>query len=404
MGRPSIICVDDEMIVLRSLKDELKIKFGSDYNIEIAESPDEALRLFEDSCKRKEEVPLIISDYIMPGMKGDKLLECIREINPYTVAILLTGQATLHGIANAVNYGGVFKCITKPWEKENLYLTVSEALGHYYNDRLREERNRKLKAINDELENTMQKKSEELEKTQRVFESTDRTAYIGQLIEEFTNEVNSSFHLIKSGVDMVYLHKKSICESNPESIATYMKSVEDFYKMASKVIDNLGDAFESNAIKYTLRPAESSGLVGEPDKMSLLSSRIPESTNGLLGKIKDFEKQFSKNIEKIAAWEDEEMLILSLNDVLYFTSEGGNTYVETKNGKYKVKDTLDLLEARLNAQNFFRCHRGFLVNLDYVNKIVPWISYSYILKLKGSSSEIPISRNRLKEMKMTLGI
>lgn len=404
MRKPSIICVDDEKIILHSLKEQLLPKFGSNYNIETADNSEEALSIFDEFCESKVDIPLVISDYIMPGMKGDELLKHIRETKPQTVTVLLTGQATLKGITNAVNYGGIFRCLTKPWDKENLNSTVSEALSCYYDERLSEVKNNNLRQLNEQLEQTVQIKAEDVKKTRELLAAADKINYIGQLVESVSNEVNNSLLLMKSKIDTMQTYEEKIYKDNAGSITMYMKNVDEFYKMTSNIIDNLVDAFERSKIEYMLQSVVSSDLGEILDTILKKRSCVFESSEVLANKIKNTKKQFEKSIEKIAAWENEEMFIFDLDSVLYFTSEGGNTFVETKNGKYKTKYTLDVLENKLGTNNFFRCHRGYLVNLNYVNRITPWSRQSYFLKLEGSLEEIPISRGRLKEMKNVLGI
>ncbi len=104
MTKQVIICVDDETTVLRSLKAELKKAVGNDYFIEMAEGGEEALELVEELLEQGDEVPLVISDYIMPGMKGDELLRHVHQLSPKTLKIMLTGQADLEAVTNAINY------------------------------------------------------------------------------------------------------------------------------------------------------------------------------------------------------------------------------------------------------------------------------------------------------------
>ena len=72
MSKQVIICVDDETTVLKSLKAELKEALGNTYRIEIAEGGEDALELVAELMADGEEIPLIISDYVMPDMKGDE--------------------------------------------------------------------------------------------------------------------------------------------------------------------------------------------------------------------------------------------------------------------------------------------------------------------------------------------
>ncbi len=151
MKKNIIVCVDDEKIVLDSLRAELKAAFGSDSVIEVAESATEALELINEYREEEIDFPVIITDYIMPEMKGDELLKEINEIFPNTYSILLTGQATTEGVANAVNWGNLFRFIGKPWDTTDLILTVKEAYKAYYKDREIEQKNFDLQLANDRL-------------------------------------------------------------------------------------------------------------------------------------------------------------------------------------------------------------------------------------------------------------
>ena len=151
MSRQVIICVDDERTVLRSLKAELQEAVGNDYIIEIAEGGQEALELIEELLEEGDEVLLIISDHIMPDMKGDELLKQAHIILPKTIKIMLTGQADIGGMANAINSANLYRYITKPWQSEDLKLTVREALNSYLQDKQLTEQNAKLQQINQEL-------------------------------------------------------------------------------------------------------------------------------------------------------------------------------------------------------------------------------------------------------------
>src|SRR4028118_946949 len=151
MSRQVIICVDDERTVLSSLKAELQEAVGNDYTIEIAEGGEEALELIEELLEDRDEVLLIISDHIMPEMKGDELLKQAHLISPKTIKIMLTGQADIVAIANPINSANLYRYITKPWQSEDLKLTVREALNSYLQAQRLAQQNAKLQQINQEL-------------------------------------------------------------------------------------------------------------------------------------------------------------------------------------------------------------------------------------------------------------
>ncbi|MDM8549681.1 response regulator [Desulfobacterales bacterium HSG2] len=146
MSKPVIICVDDEKTVLSSLKGQLKRALGKEYSIETAESGNDALELYEELFEDRIEMPVVISDYIMPGMKGDELLKRFHVLSPKMLKILLTGQANTKGVTNAVNYANLYRYIAKPWEQEDLILTVTEAIRSYFREKQLAEQNEKLRA------------------------------------------------------------------------------------------------------------------------------------------------------------------------------------------------------------------------------------------------------------------
>jgi PAS domain S-box-containing protein len=178
MTKQVIICVDDETTVLRSLKAELKKAVGNDYFIEMAEGGEEALELVEELLEEGDEVPLIISDYIMPDMKGDELLKRVHQLSPKTLKIMLTGQADLEAVTNAINYAKLYRYIAKPWQSEDLRLTVTEAIYSYLQDKKLALKNAKLQQVNQELEELNCKQAELIaqlhqaeQKYRRIFEN-----------------------------------------------------------------------------------------------------------------------------------------------------------------------------------------------------------------------------------------
>jgi signal transduction histidine kinase len=132
MNKPVILCVDDEPILLLALKFQLKDYFGNQYQIETAENGKEALEIIEELLADNIELPLVISDQVMPGMLGDELLTQIHIKVPETLKILLTGHADVSAIARVVNNANLYRYIAKPWDPTDLNLTVTEAVRSYF--------------------------------------------------------------------------------------------------------------------------------------------------------------------------------------------------------------------------------------------------------------------------------
>lgn len=151
MKKPVIICVDDEPTILDSLEIDLLKAFEDKYLIETAESGEEALELLSELLAENYEVPLVISDHIMPNMKGDELLRNVHAVSPKSLTIMLTGQADLSAVTNAINYAKLYRYIAKPWQSDDLKLTVTEAIYKYFQDKQLAEKQVELQEMNQEL-------------------------------------------------------------------------------------------------------------------------------------------------------------------------------------------------------------------------------------------------------------
>ncbi|MEW6489450.1 MAG: ATPase, T2SS/T4P/T4SS family [Thermodesulfobacteriota bacterium] len=133
-ARYRLLFVDDEPNVLRALQ---RIFRKENYEIRTAATGEEALRHFDGDRPPQ----LVISDHRMPGMTGAELLKRIKDEHPDAIRIMLTGHADVDAVMGAVKEGAVYKFITKPWNDEDLRITVALALEQY--DLIQE--NRRLK-------------------------------------------------------------------------------------------------------------------------------------------------------------------------------------------------------------------------------------------------------------------
>ncbi|MCM0080401.1 response regulator [Geomonas sp. Red32] len=140
MNRIRILCVDDERNVLRALE---RIFMDYDYEILTASSGEEALQLLAEA----PVVRVVISDYRMPGMNGVDFLKEVCAQRPETIRIVLSGYADTAAVVAAINEGKIYKFIPKPWNDDELRLTVEKALEtfdiHRHNQELAEELTRK---------------------------------------------------------------------------------------------------------------------------------------------------------------------------------------------------------------------------------------------------------------------
>ncbi len=165
MTKTAIICVDDERVILDSLQEQLRQSFGDNHHIEVAETGEETLELIEELQTEEIEIALVISDHIMPGIKGDELLSRIHKQNPKILKILLTGQADTQALANAVNTASLYRYIAKPWQTTDLILTVKEALRSYNQQQQLAYQNQTLRKSNASLKQKVTEHTTELTTT-----------------------------------------------------------------------------------------------------------------------------------------------------------------------------------------------------------------------------------------------
>lgn len=129
MCQAVILCVDDEVLVLESIEIELKKTFKDAYIYEFAESADEALDIIDELSEDGIDIVVIVSDWLMPGMKGDELLITVHHKYPRIITIMLTGQADLAAIERAKNQAELHALLHKPWDTQELIAAIRSGLA-----------------------------------------------------------------------------------------------------------------------------------------------------------------------------------------------------------------------------------------------------------------------------------
>ncbi len=158
----TILCVDDEANVLKSLK---RLFLDEEYEILTAESGKEGLILLE----QHQPVQVVISDYRMPEMDGVAFFKEVHTRWPETIRIVLSGYADTAAVVAAINEGQVYRFIPKPWNDDELKVTIAKAVERYFlvetNNQLTMELQRanyELSRIAAQLEEKVTERTEEL--------------------------------------------------------------------------------------------------------------------------------------------------------------------------------------------------------------------------------------------------
>lgn len=189
---PTLLCVDDEANILSALK---RLFRPQGYNILTATSAKEGLTLLE-----KEHVDLVISDMRMPEMNGAQFLEQVKSRWPNSVRLLLTGYAEMSATVDAINKGGIYRYISKPWEDTEMLILVREALERLKLERekrrledLNQKQNEELKDLNANLEQRVKARTEEVQQTMHFLELAH---------EKMKKNFMTSVRLFASMIDM----------------------------------------------------------------------------------------------------------------------------------------------------------------------------------------------------------
>ena len=120
-GQPSIMIVDDEEMVITSLRAFLQLE--TEYSIHGFTDPEEAARFAE-----KNPVDVAVSDYLMPKMNGIQLLAKVKEYQPEASRVLLTGHADKQSAVQAINQVSLFQYLEKPWDNDQFLLVVQSGV------------------------------------------------------------------------------------------------------------------------------------------------------------------------------------------------------------------------------------------------------------------------------------
>lgn len=176
MKKLTILIVDDELNILNSLKRLLR---KENYNILTANSGKEGLEAL-----KQHSIALVISDQRMPEMTGIEFLRQVKELYPDTVRVILSGYTEVNTIVSAINEGEVYKFMTKPWNDEEIKISIKRALEQYELFQENRELYKKVKEQNEKLVDLVQNLEKKVEERTHDLRVQNKALQISQTIVE----------------------------------------------------------------------------------------------------------------------------------------------------------------------------------------------------------------------------
>ncbi|GEN55117.1 LytR/AlgR family response regulator transcription factor [Halobacillus faecis] len=171
------------------------------------------------------------------------------------------------------------------------------------------------------------------------------------------------------------------------------KAVQELKKVPEIVFataypDFAVEAFRQKAIDYLLKPYD--------------EEQLNETVERIEKKLQPVKEKAVNSPSKLAVEVEDMIEYLNPSEIMYVHREDRITKIVGKQKVYETKDALKDVEERLQGFSFFRIHKSYLVNLDYVHRLSPWFNGAYQLELQGTEEKLSVSRNYVKELRKKL--
>lgn len=282
-NKPSIVIVDDEESILK----ELRILLGRTYKVHVFTNPEDA-EVFVD----RNEVDLVISDEMMPEMRGSVLLARIHEKHPAVCNIVLSGQAEKDDIVRAVNEGHIFSFLYKPAERQQLMNVIERGLENRNMKIQLAKQNAQLKEYSENLEKMVDEKTAQLVKaydrlnmldenkvsflvylSQEIDSPLDRIKRLAEVLLNYFAFAGTENQFAKQSISLNPLVNEILQELNS-------RVVQSGVALDVNVPDDAVMAADQKYLKKVLKVLLENALVYTPDggKVSLTSQVVEGKT------------------------------------------------------------------------------------------------------------------------------
>jgi len=322
--------VDDEPHILATLSSLL----APEFDVVTADTAAAAQTAFA-----QRRIDLVLTDQRMPGMTGVQLLEWVRRHSPETMRLLMTGYAELDEAVDAINRGGVFRYLIKPWKVETLLETLRSAaktfILEYEHKQLLEE----LRRLNEELEGRVQARTRELQEAYHELEQKNKMLEKLALTDALTGLPN------RRAMDRLAERELRRRERHPCPISIGLIDVDHFKNINSQYLLPGGDKVLVDLAKClagSVRTIDFLGRIGGEEFLIIAPETDPEGAQTLGERIRT-------TVEKNKFLYKDNIIPVTVS--LGFAVAGGGGAAEYE--QMKLLAAAALAEAKLKGRN--RC-------------------------------------------------
>lgn len=188
-------------------------------------------------------------------------------------------------------------------------------------------------------------------------------------------------------IDLVFLDIH-LGDMEGTTLASVLKKMQPKAEIvfATAFNDYAEKAFDVRAMNYILKPFE--------------EKRVHQTLRQYLELKEPARKEMGTPLTRISIYTDKKLVVLEISDIVYIEVVNRRCLVHTRDQAYASSSTISAYEEKLKGCGFFRIQKSFLINLNYVVEIYPWVSNTSCVKLRGFEKEIlPVGRNQLKSLK-----
>ena len=300
----AVLYVDDEV---QSLK-YFTLAFGDQFRIFTASSAAEGLKIFEQHA---DEIGVLMTDQRMPGEKGVWLLEKARALRPRTLRMLVTAFTDLDAAIAAVNSGAIYKYVSKPWDPQQLELTLKQGLEFFMVQAERDELLREKMSV---LRNMM---------------IADRIVSLGLLAAGLSHHIKNSMVAVKTFLELAPMKM-----AEEKSDAAGLRD-PDFWRDYHSNVQ--GQIEKINVLLGDLRSASENNKNGEPfpDEINLKSAvgmRLENLREAFAARRIEVQNEIAESLPamRVDRPKFDRMLDLLLKDELAMLPAGSKIYVSAE--------------------------------------------------------------------------